>query len=54
LNSKGTAGDINDDAQDVLAHTECVMGDSDFAKTLENEVKRVKSNKDWIDKKIPE
>jgi len=47
LNSKGITGDINEDAQDVLAHIEGVIGESEFAKTLDNEVKRVKSNENW-------
>ena len=47
LNSKGITGDINEDTQDVLAHIEGVIGESEFAKTLDNEVKRVKSNKNW-------
>ena len=47
MNSKGTDGIINEDAQDILAHIEGVTRDSEFAKTLDDEVKRVKSNENW-------
>ena len=47
LNSKGTVGQINEDAQDILAHIEGTTGNSKFAKILGEEIKKVKSNKNW-------
>ena len=47
LNSKGTIGEISEDARSFLAYIEGHTSDNDFVKKLEKEVKRVKSNKKW-------
>jgi len=47
LNSKGTKGDISEDAKDFLNYLEGHRSDSDFIKQLENEVATVKASRKW-------
>ena len=47
LNTKGTIGQLNEDAREFLDYVEGQVSDNAFVKQLEAEVALVKSNKKW-------